>query len=183
MKYSYQNSTLILSLALIGAALFIGCEQAPPAKNPATVSPSPNQTPATAEDVQRETAEAAQATKEYLGEKKDEFVEATNRKLADLDAKLADMKVDGEKLSGEAKVKWEAAMEDLKVKRAEMSVKLEELKKSSGAAWEDLKAGLEKAGEEVDSAVEDAVKKFKETTAEESPETTTKPDETTTNPE
>jgi hypothetical protein len=183
MKYSYQSRTLVLSLTLISAVLFIGCEQAPPAKNPVTVSPAPDQTPATAEDVQRETAEAAQATKEYLGVKKDEFVEATNKKLADLDVKMADLKVEGEKLSGEAKVKWEAAMEDLKVKRAEMSVKLEELKKSSGAAWEDLKAGLERAGQEVDSAAEDAVHKFKETTAEESPETTTKSDETTTNPE
>jgi hypothetical protein len=173
MKRSHESRIWMLGLMLISTGIFIGCEQAPPAKNPSTVSPSSDHTPATAEDVQREASEAAHATKEYLGVKKDEFVVEMNKKLTDLDAKLADMKVESEKLEGEAKVKWDAAMEELKVKRAEMSVKLEELKKSSGAAWDDLKAGLEKAGKEIDSAAGDAVQKFKDTTSDKSPETTT----------
>ena len=173
-----KNSTLlgatVLALGFVGVALFAGCEQAPPAKNPPLVSPE-DHTPATAEDVQRETAEAAQATKEYLGEKKDEFAAEMNKKLEALDAKMAEMKVESDKLEGEAKVKWDAAMEDLKVKRAEMAVKLEELKKSSGKAWEELKAGLEKAGNEIDSAAQDAVDKFKDDPADTAPAPTTNP--------
>jgi len=164
MTKSFTQSAAMLLVAALGTACYVGCEKptgnSPSANNPSTVTPTPH-TPVTGEDVQREAGEALEATKEYLGQKNEEFSAEMSNRLADLDAKMADMSVEGEKLKGEAKEKWEASMAELKVKRAEMSVKLEELKKSSGAAWDELKVGLQKAGKEVDKAAEDAAKKFK----------------------
>ena len=85
-----------------------------------------------------------------------------------MDETIAEMKVKGAELKGEAKEDWDAAMAKLEIKKAEFAAKMETWKNNSGEAWDEAKAGMEKAWAELNDAQEDAMQELEEKNLQES---------------
>ena len=99
-------------------------------------------------------------TYEESGEKNREKV------LAKMEQKLRDWGGDIEKFRGKtdelgskAREKIQGQVEDLRAKQELARRKLQEMKKTGGEAWEDLRAGAERAMDDLRKAVENVIKK------------------------
>jgi len=134
--------------------LLAGCyEEAP---NAAT-----SNTTVTAREVQARYENAAEATKTYVAENKDEFLVATDKKLKELDAKISDLTKKSESYTEEAKVEADKALTALREQRKTASEKFEEVKKSGAEVWKEVKAGFESVLADLEKAYEDTRSKFK----------------------
>ncbi len=114
----------------------------------------------TAGDVQKEAAEAVQASKEFAVETKDEFVKTTEEKVAALDRKIEELKAQGKDRKDRASAAWKKEMADLQAKRAKLSKDFGALKKSSGNAWQKMKDGVKSAVNSLEKSYEEAKAEF-----------------------
>jgi hypothetical protein len=114
-----------------------------------------------ATDVQKKTADAWDAFKEYTHAKKDDAVTYGKKLMKEADAKIKQLEGKTSKASDDAKVAYDKALKDLKAKRAAASKKLDELGKASAASWEHVKRGFADAYEDLQRSYEKAVAEFK----------------------
>jgi hypothetical protein len=113
-----------------------------------------------AREMKKEVKEAAEATKNYVGQTKDQFVASMQDKLSKLDEKMAELGAKAQNLKDDAKVQSDKALASLKEERDKVGQKLEEVKKASQDTWQDIKAGFESAYADLEKAYENAKAKF-----------------------
>jgi len=164
----------VFTLTCLGV-LIAGCSPQPIVTTPA--SPASNTTPAgstvpttdvvgpstesgSGAKLQREAGEAWDAAGEFAAESKDEFVAEAKRRLAIMDAKLEEWKVQASKMSAEAKEEWEPRRVQLEERRDELQKELDRLMTSSAGAWEEVKVGAAKAWKETSDAFRKAADHF-----------------------
>ena len=145
---TYTVAALAASLALLG------CDQS---KQPGAGTPATN----SAAEAKKEIKEAAQATKDYVVESKDQFVAATQEKLNKLDQQISELGTKTENLKDEAKADSEKAVAVLREQRMKLGETFDEVKSSTKEKWQDVKAGFESALTAMEKAYEDAKAKFK----------------------
>lgn len=122
---------------------------------PASSSPAP-ETHVTQEDVKREVDEAAKTAGAYADQERDAYHKKLSEEMAQLDAKMAKLKEDAQKLGGKAQEKWEAMRPELEAKQAVMRERLAELKKATAESWKELRTGAEKAWDALRVGFEEA---------------------------
>ena len=76
-------------------------------------------------------------------------------------AKMDVLKAKAEKAKGEAKIKYYEETEDLRTKQKLAKQKLQDLRESGDDAWEELKAGGDKALDDLRDALNRAASRFK----------------------
>jgi hypothetical protein len=149
MKIKYQ---IVAFAALAG---LVGCSRNEQAQN----ETASNST-VTAQEVQERYKTAAEATRTYVTENKDEFLAATDKRLKELDAKISDLAKKSESYTEDAKVEADKALTSLREQRKTANEKFEEVKKSSAEAWKEVKAGFESVLAELEKAYENTKSKF-----------------------
>ena len=82
------------------------------------------------------------------------YLEKIAANLAQYDAKLAGMKAKAAGIRADMKLEYISQMENLENKRAGFTEKYGKLKENKGQAWEDMKAGTEKAWNEMEHSIE-----------------------------
>ncbi len=96
--------------------------------------------------VKKETAEAVDASKQYVNEKKEDFEARMDARLAELRAKTKSVKE-----STQAGAKEKLAVLEKQEKAA--AERLAAVKKAGASAWQSLRAGVEQAVDELDKGV------------------------------
>lgn len=134
----------ILSLALSGAVLSLGCGT--------DTSPTPA-AGSKISSAKEKIKDAADATTEAAKAKRDEYVREMQKQLDKLDAKYEELKASAAKAEGQSKKDLEKKVEAAKVKRDAAAKKLEELKAAGADRWEKVK-------ESVGNAFDDLKKMF-----------------------
>ncbi len=98
------------------------------------------------EKVKKETAEAVDASKQYLNEKKEDFEARMEARLAALRAKTEALR---KSTAADAKKKL-AQLEKQEQAAAE---RLAAVKKAGGSAWQSLRSGVEQAVDDLDKGI------------------------------
>jgi F0F1-type ATP synthase membrane subunit b/b' len=94
-------------------------------------------------------------------EKRYVYLEKIEANLAQYNAKLTEMKAKVAEIQSDMKSEYLSQVDSLEKKRDEFLVKYGQLKETSGHAWEDVKAGTEKAWNELEDSIEKAISRFK----------------------
>ncbi len=94
-------------------------------------------------------------------EKRNKYFEKIEAKIAQHNAKLADLKTKVTEVQSDLKSEYLFQMDNLEKKRDEFIAKYGQLKDTSGHAWDDVKEGTEKAWAELEDSIEKAVSRFK----------------------
>jgi len=145
-----------LSTAIAALAVLVGCS-----RNEQAQSETTSNTTITAQEVQERYKSAAEATKAYVAENKDEFLAATDKRLKEMDAKISELAKKSEGYTDEAKTEADKALTALREQGKAANEKFEEVKKSSGEAWKEVKAGFDSVLAELEKAYENTKSKFK----------------------
>ena len=143
---------IILMLALL--SLTTGCgeqQQAPTQKE---------ETKVTTEDIKKEAKELVEATKSYTMEQKKAYEEELATKLDEYGQKIEALKAQLMTMQGEAQQDMQEKIDSLHAKVEDMKSKALELQNASDAAWDDLKAGLDKAEDDLEEAFTTAMQNF-----------------------
>lgn len=102
------------------------------------------------EKVKKETAEAVDASKQYLNEKKEDFEARMDARLKEARAKTKAFKEDKQaQLEKGAKER----LAELEKAEKDAAARLAQVKKAGGNAWQSLKAGVEQAVDELDKGI------------------------------
>lgn len=153
MKLQYSFTALVLAL------LLAGCDRSDQTGS-GTSSSSPPEKETTGRDVKREAQETVDTTKQYLADNKDEFVAAVEKKLHDLDARIAELRGKAAPLKEDAKAEADKLMTALNQKRSELNEQLDGLKQTSKEKWAEAKAAFETAFADLEKAYENTKAKF-----------------------
>lgn len=102
------------------------------------------------EKVKKETAEAVDASKQYLNEKKEDFEARMEARLTELRTKSKALK-DSKQAQLEKGAKEKLA--ELEKKEKEAAERLAAVKKAGGSAWKSLREGVEQAVNDLDKGV------------------------------
>jgi hypothetical protein len=94
-------------------------------------------------------------------EEKSAYQDKYEAKLKEWKAKIIQLEARAEQAKADAKIEYQDQIKILRGKEKAARSKLEEIKKSGSGAWKDLRAGLDKAGDELKSALDKAASKFK----------------------
>ena len=92
---------------------------------------------------------------------KNEYHSNMEEQLRHLGAKIDELVSKGGKATAEAKAEYTRQADILRAKEGEARKKLKELSVASDAAWHGLRDGLDKSWQELKSAWDHAVSKFK----------------------
>jgi hypothetical protein len=144
---------LTTMMLLFVAAGFLGCAKP-------DQSAGDGQAPSAAE-VQKKIGEAAKATSEFTAEKKDEYVQMVEKKLAALDKQIDTLRAKASQQEGEIKQQAQQALDALKQKRKAAADKLKQLRSQAPDAWQDFKDGVNDALNDLQHAYNDAASHFK----------------------
>jgi TolA-binding protein len=147
---------LNLVTAALGMMLLVGCQQQASKMELEEKTPSS----VTMDDVMRDAAASMNTIAEYSQQEKEKFLITMKEQLEIMDAKIEDLRLKGEGLVGEAKLRWEKRMASLDDKRKSAADKLEEIGESTSRAWDEVKQGVETAWEELTSAFQEAGREF-----------------------
>lgn len=96
-----------------------------------------------------------------MNEKRKEYEEKFDAQLEEWKKQFAQLKVNADKATSEAKIEYHKTLEILQHKQDEAAKKLHELKAVGDEAWEDLKTGADNAWTEIKAAFNDAARRFK----------------------
>jgi 3-dehydroquinate synthetase len=95
------------------------------------------------------------------------YQEKIAAQLKEFAAKIDELNVRADQAKAEAKVKYAKQIEELRLKQESARQKLQKLKEAGGGALGDLKRGLDAAVAELNTALHDALSRFKEKEKEE----------------
>lgn len=113
----------------------------------------------TADDVKRESSEAAQTTGEYLKQQQQDFEARMDRRIAEIDRKLEELQAKSEKAGTKAKADLKEQMQELNGERRDLGDKLADMKDKAASAtkeaWLDMKQGVESAADKLESKLKD----------------------------
>ena len=91
---------------------------------------------------------------------KDTYEKKLKAQLDEWQANIDKMRAQAEQASADAQIKYQDQINELRSQRDEMEEKLKELQNSQAAAWNDVKAGADKAWDQMTKAMQDAWKRF-----------------------
>lgn len=114
----------------------------------------------TAQDVAREASEAAATAGEFAKDQINAYRKNARDGLDAIETSIDALAQRVENLSGEAKIKAERELEDLREQRDAFVAELDEASADSAEAWDDVKAGLDLAWADLESATESAMNRF-----------------------
>ena len=95
-------------------------------------------------------------------EKKEAYIEKLSAQLREWSAKIDEMKVQASLAKAEAKDAYRKQLEIMGTKKADAEKRLHEMKNAGEGAWQDLKAGMDRAVDELKRAVSSAAEKMKD---------------------
>jgi polyhydroxyalkanoate synthesis regulator phasin len=113
------------------------------------------------EDVKREVRELLTTLKAYTFEQKEDYQNAIEDKLRDIDARIETLQARSAKASTEAQAELREKIAELRNKREVVRRKLQVLRMASAQSWEDMKAGIAAAANDLAQAYDDAVSHFR----------------------
>jgi TolA-binding protein len=151
--YMYENQ---IALSAIGLALFLGCERQLPSPNATSETPSN----VSVDDVKRDVSTSMATTAAYSQQEKDKLLADMQAQLAEMDAKIEKLRLQGRELASDAKTRWEMQMATLDEKRKLANERLAEFGESTSKAWSDVAKGAKSAWEDLAKAFQDASSEF-----------------------
>ena len=110
----------------------------------------------TADDVKKEVGEAAETTGEYLGQKKDEFIEDATARLQILELQIGSLSEEAQEKGAAAVAKYTALKTGLAAKMEAAKGQMAKLAESSGSAWQASQEGMSAALTELQKAYDKA---------------------------
>ncbi len=113
-----------------------------------------------AETVQKEMEEAADAAADYGRQQMDAFVADIETRLESYDEKWNELQSRAEDAEGEAQEAIRQKLDSLKTMEADVRERLEDLPSEGAAAWEEWKEGVDRAVSELDRAMDEAAAEF-----------------------
>ena len=127
----------LLPMAMGLSVLFAGCKKE---EGPSKV---------TARDVERKAAEAAGAAADYARQEKDAYVARAQRAVDEGRAEIERLQAEARRGSATTRGKLEGRIEAMEARWKLAERRLGELKAASGEAWKDLRAGVDRAVEDL----------------------------------
>ncbi len=94
-------------------------------------------------------------------DKQTEYVEKLSAQMVEWDAQIDQLKDKAESATPEARFEYSEAIAALQLKRDEAAAKLQGISAAGDDDWEGLKAGTERAWDEVRTVLHDAIMKIK----------------------
>jgi uncharacterized protein HemX len=140
-----KSLALLLLIVAVGVFLSSGCTE---------------KKETTAEDVKRETKEAARTVKAYTEEQRAKYMADVNNKLKSYEEEIQSLETRAADMKDEARMAMEKRLQTLREKRDGMSERLDEMKSAGGDAWMEMKKGMDKAMGEMSKAYEKAAAEF-----------------------
>lgn len=95
-----------------------------------------------------------------LAESKQDYQAKFKSQLDALSEKIETLKSKGTELKADAEIEYNAKMAELYTKREEVEIKLRDLQSSSDEAWGEMRKGVEKAWDNLNTAWNQALAKF-----------------------
>lgn len=133
-----------------------GCDNSESSAN----SGAKPQKEATASDVARETAEAAQTAVDFAQATIDEYMKNAREGLGTIETSIVILQQRVENMSGEAKIEAQRAIEKLREQRDTFVSEIDKASADSAKAWNDVKGGLDRAWTDLESAAKSAMDQF-----------------------
>ena len=149
---------LLPCLACLSVVVFAGCGRAPVSPRQAQATPLPTATPSAAERMNKENAEAARATGDFLKEKgaqlkaslrqagdqlgidKENLQKQLEQARRDYQPQIDELKRRAAAAGEEARPELNRQIANLEDQRKKADVKLDQLKSATGDAWKTFKA-------------------------------------------
>lgn len=128
----------LLPMAMGVSVLVAGCKKEEPPSGKVTAS-----------DVEKKAAETAGAAADYARQEKDEYVARAQKAVDEAAAEIDRLKAKAGHARAGAKVRLERKIDAMEARWKRAERKLAELKSAGGTAWKDLKAGVDKAIEDL----------------------------------
>jgi vacuolar-type H+-ATPase subunit H len=147
--------------ALLVGVIIAGCGRDNQSQSDSgTSSSAQNEPKTTVKDVRQEARETVDTTKRYLADNKDEFIASAEKKLQELDARIAELNNNTASLKEDAKAEAAKLLATLNEKRSELNQQLQGLKQTAAEKWTDVKAAFETAFAELEKAYENTKAKL-----------------------
>ncbi len=134
----------MVHLLLVGALCLCG--------NVGSIAYAQDKSQSTAGEVKQHAQQTFDAAKKYTLEQKEAYHKKLDAELQDLSKRIGDLKDKAQSLKGEALVTLEAKLGDLKEKQKAAEQKVRELGSASSQAWANVKAGADKAFQDLQKA-------------------------------
>jgi chromosome segregation ATPase len=91
---------------------------------------------------------------------KDAYRRKLEARLAQWRAEIDKLEAKAREAGADARIRYETQIEEWRGKEQDARRRLEDLDRASGEAWKDLKAGLEKAWDDLGRAAKTAAERF-----------------------
>ncbi len=116
--------------------------------------------PSTADEVTKQAQQALDTAKEYTLQQKQEYQKKMESELAELSKRIDELKGKAKTAKQEAAAKLEGTIAELKKKQEAAEKQLPEVGSATSKAWVEVKAGADKAMDELKKAYESAKSHF-----------------------
>jgi uncharacterized coiled-coil protein SlyX len=154
MKGSIMRHAILIVTLFIVAGLAAGCSptEGKAAEGPKQVEPASIER----DKVKTETKEAVQAMQEYTYAQKAEFVDATQKELAEIQAELDRLTDRVDRSKGAAKADAKMRLDAVRENWARAKTQLDLAETATEATWNDVKRGLQKSRDELMESFENS---------------------------
>ncbi len=92
---------------------------------------------------------------------KSEYIEKAKARLDQWNAEIEKLKAKADEAEADAKVGYQKQIEEIRAQRDEAEKKMKEMQAASGDAWHEMKAGLDKAWDDLGKAFQNAMARFR----------------------
>ncbi len=92
--------------------------------------------------------------------KKEAYEKKVESQIEEWNAEISKLKAKADQKEADAQVAYHEEIEDLRAKQDALREKLLELRASSESAWEDVKTGVQKSFDDMQSAIRSAMDRF-----------------------
>jgi predicted RNase H-like nuclease (RuvC/YqgF family) len=99
--------------------------------------------------------------KEKVMSQKEAYEQKLEAQLREWKAKIDQLQAKADQAQADAKIDYNKHVRELRTKQSAAEQKLQALRQSGAGAWEDMKAGLDKAWNDLRHAVDSATTRFK----------------------
>lgn len=93
--------------------------------------------------------------------KKEEYTQKMQAQVKELSAKIEQWQAKADQAEAHAKMEYQKHLEALREKEAVLRAKVQEAQQSKDEAWETLKSGVDRAWNDLKTAIQETATKFK----------------------
>ncbi len=94
--------------------------------------------------------------------KREAYEQKMKARLKELKTEIERLKAKSESVSADAKLEYQKQLDEIKGKYDKANAKFMELQRSGSESWNEMKVGMEKAWEDMNTKVDSLVSKFKQ---------------------